>query len=78
MTAENFAEKYAMSREQQDGFSYNSHKRVAEVRHSGRFVEEIAPVWVKTRKGMMEITEDEQIREKISKEALAKLKPAFK
>ncbi|WP_107926165.1 thiolase family protein [Lysinibacillus parviboronicapiens] len=78
MTAENLAEKYAISREQQDEFSYNSHKRAAEARRSGRFAEEIAPVLVKTRKGMVEITEDEHIREEISMEALAKLKPAFK
>ncbi len=78
MTAENLAEKYEISREEQDAFSYNSHKRAAEARRSGRFAEEIAPVLVKTRKGMIEITEDEHIREEISMEALAKLKPAFK
>lgn len=78
MTAENLAEKYGISREQQDEFSYNSHKRAAEARRSGRFAEEIAPVMVKTRKGTVEITEDEHIREEISMEALAKLKPAFK
>lgn len=78
MTAENLAEKYEISREEQDEFSYNSHKRAAEARRSGRFAQEIAPVLVKTRKGMIEITEDEHIREEISMEALAKLKPAFK
>ncbi len=78
MTAENLAEKYGVSREEQDEFSYNSHKRAAEARRSGRFAEEIAPVLVKTRKGMMEVTEDEHIREEVSMEALEKLKPAFK
>ena len=78
MTAENLAEEYGISREEQDEFSYNSHKRAAKARRSGRFAEEIAPVWVKTRKGMVDVTEDEHIREEVSKEALAKLKPAFK
>ncbi|PYF06104.1 acetyl-CoA C-acetyltransferase [Ureibacillus chungkukjangi] len=78
MTAENLAVKYGISREEQDEFSYNSHKRAAEASRSGRFAEEIAPVSVKTRKGIVEVTADEHIREEITMEGLAKLKPAFK
>ncbi|WP_431026903.1 thiolase family protein [Lysinibacillus sp. LZ02] len=78
MTAENLAEKYGISREEQDEFSYNSHQRAAEARRSGRLAEEIVPISVKTRKGTVEVTLDEHIREEISMETLAKLKPAFK
>jgi len=78
MTAENLAEKYGISREEQDAFSFTSHNRAAEARRSGRFAEEIAPVSVKVRKGIVEVTADEHIREEISMEDLAKLKPAFK
>lgn len=78
MTAENLADTYGITREEQDEFSYHSHKRAAEARRSGRFAEEIAPVLVKTRKGIVEVAEDEHIREEILMEALAKLKSAFK
>lgn len=54
------------------------HKRAAEASRSGRFAEEIAPVSVKTRKGIVEVTADEHIREEITMDGLAKLKPAFK
>ncbi|MBY0221812.1 thiolase family protein [Sporosarcina aquimarina] len=78
MTAENIAEKYEISRERQDEFARISHERAAEARRSGRFAEEIVPVAVKTRKGTVEVSQDEHIREETSMETLAKLGPAFK
>ena len=78
MTAENLAVKYEISREEQDEFSSKSHNRAAEARRSGRFAEEIAPVSVKTKKGIVEVAADEHIREEITMEGLAKLKSAFK
>jgi len=65
MTAENLAEKYSISREEQDQFAYESHKRAAMARDSGRFEEEIVPVTIKKGKKSMEFHEDEHIRGEI-------------
>lgn len=78
VTAENLAEKYSISRADQDEYAYLSHQRAAEARNQGKFAEEIIPVEVKSRKGTAFIEDDEQIREDTSTEKLAKLKPAFK
>lgn len=78
VTAENLAEKYSISRADQDEYAYLSHQRAAEARNQGKFAEEITPVEVKSRKGTAFIEDDEQIREDTSTEKLAKLKPAFK
>lgn len=78
MTAENLADQYNISREEQDRFAVESHKRAAQARESGRFATEIAPVVVKDRRGEKSITEDEHIRLDIDFEKMAKLKPAFK
>lgn len=78
MTAENLAEKYSISREEQDEYAYQSHMLAAKARKEGKFAEEIVPVEVKTKKGTVEFKEDEHIREDTSLEKLAKLKPAFK
>ncbi|CAG9614649.1 Acetyl-CoA acetyltransferase [Bacillus rhizoplanae] len=79
MTAENLAEKYSISREEQDQFSVESQEKAIAARDSGRFAEEIVPVKLKGRKGKEVIFDtDEHIREGASVEGLAKLKPAFK
>lgn len=78
MTAENLAEQYAISREEQDQFAYESHKRASAAQQSGRFAEEIVAVTVKKGRESIEFNEDEHIRPNISVEKLAKLKPAFK
>ncbi|MGP4106721.1 thiolase family protein [Virgibacillus sp. L01] len=78
VTAENLAEKYSISRADQDEYAYLSHQRAAEAREKGKFAEEITPVEVKSRKGTALVEDDEQIREDTSTEKLAKLKPAFK
>ena len=78
VTAENLAEKYGIARENQDAFAARSHQQAARATHSGRLEQEIVPVTVKTRKGPVEVTKDEHIREGATQESLSKLKPAFK
>lgn len=78
VTAENLSVRDTISREDQDLFALNSHKKAAAARAEGRFADQIAPVTIKGRKGDTVIDADEHIREDISIEALAKLKPAFK
>jgi acetyl-CoA C-acetyltransferase len=78
VTAENLAEKYGITREDQDAFAATSHQRATQATESGRLEEEIVPVTVKTRKGPVEIDKDEHIREGATQEGLSKLKPVFK
>lgn len=78
MTAENLAERYGITREDQDAFAARSHQSATHATESGRLEEEIVPVTLETRKGPVEITRDEHIREGATQEGLSKLKPAFK
>ncbi|WP_320672476.1 beta-ketothiolase BktB [Patulibacter defluvii] len=78
VTAENLSVRDTISREDQDAFAFRSHQKAAAARAAGKFADEIAPVVIKTRKGEVVFDSDEHIREDISIEALAKLKPAFK
>ena len=78
-TAERVAQKYEVSREDQDAFALRSHQRAVAAQKSGRLAEEIVPVVVPQRKGgePVRLTADEGPREDTSLEALARLKPAF-
>ncbi|MDO6354001.1 acetyl-CoA C-acetyltransferase [Caloramator sp. CAR-1] len=78
ITAENLAEKYNISREEQDSFAYNSQMKASKARKEGKFQDEIIPVTIKTKKEEIIFKDDEYIREDTSLEKLAKLKPAFK
>jgi acetyl-CoA C-acetyltransferase len=78
ITAENLAEKYQISRADQDSFSIESQNKAEKARASGRFRDEIAPVTVKGRKGDTVVENDEYIRNGATLEAMEKLKPAFK
>lgn len=79
ITAENIAEKYGITRQEQDAYAVQSQKRAAAARKEGLFREEIVPVEVKVGKKETAIFEqDEFIRENSSVESLAKLRPAFK
>ncbi|HVJ47722.1 acetyl-CoA C-acetyltransferase [Desulfitobacterium sp.] len=78
MTAENLAEQYGISREEQDELAFLSHQRALQAIKTGRFTEEIVPVEVKTKKGIVMIDTDEHPNAATSREILAKLKPAFK
>lgn len=77
VTAENLAEKYGITREQQDAFAARSHQSAAEAIQSGRLEDEIVPVTVQTRKEPVEVVKDEHVREGATQESLSKLKPAF-
>jgi acetyl-CoA C-acetyltransferase len=78
VTAENLAERDSISRERQDAFAVESHRRAATARAEGRFEAQIVPVPVKVKRETVEFTRDEHIREDASPEAMAKLKPVFK
>ncbi|MBU8908923.1 thiolase family protein [Desertibacillus haloalkaliphilus] len=77
VTAENLAEKFNISREEQDEYALLSQQRAAAARESGRFAEEIAPVEISTKRGTKIVDVDEHIREDTSLESLSKLAPAF-
>lgn len=77
MTAENLAEKYTISRTEQDEFALRSQENAQKAISTGLFEKEIVPYTVKTRKGSIEFKQDEHPRE-TSIEKLAKLKPVFK
>lgn len=79
MTAETLAEKYVITREEQDEFAYASHVRAIDAIDGGRFAEEIVPIGVPARKGEpLLIDTDEGPRRDTTLEKMAKLKPVFK
>lgn len=79
MTAENLAEQYAITREEQDAFAYSSHVRAVAAIDAGRFKEEIAPVRMSAGKGeTVEVDVDEGPRRDTTLEKIARLKPVFK
>lgn len=79
MTAENLAEMYGITREEQDLFSFNSHMKAIDATDSGRFSEEIVPVHIPQKKGEPFVfDQDEHIRRDTTLEKLAKLPAAFK
>lgn len=78
-TGEVVAEKYQISREEQDDFAFNSHRKAAEAQQAGRFADEIVPVEIPQKKGdPILLNYDEPVRPDTTAEALGKLKPAFK
>jgi acetyl-CoA C-acetyltransferase len=78
VTAENVAESHGISRDAQDEFALESHRRAQAAIDAGLFDAEVVPVAVKTRKGTVEFRVDEHVRRDASLEGFAKLKPAFK
>jgi acetyl-CoA C-acetyltransferase len=79
MTGELVAEKYGITREEQDRFAFESHQKAVRARKSCFFEAQILPIEVPQKKGAsLVIKYDESPREDTSLEALAKLKPAFK
>jgi acetyl-CoA C-acetyltransferase len=79
VTGELVAEKYAITREEQDKFAFESHQKAIRARKSGLFDTQILPIEVPQKKGdPLVIKFDESPREDTTLEALAKLKPAFK
>lgn len=79
ITAENLAERYGITREQQDAFAVESQRKAVAAMEAGRFKDEITPIDVPQRKGdPVRIEADEQPRAQTTLESLAKLRPAFK
>ena len=77
VTAENVAQKWGVTREDQDALAVESHKRAARATAEGYFKGQILPVEVKGRKGTTVIDTDEHVRTDASMEQMAKLKPVF-
>ena len=79
ITAENIAERFGITREEQDDFTLGSQVKAAGAIEAGRFKEEIVPIEIPQRRGDPKVFDtDEHPRPKTTKEALAKLPPAFK
>ncbi|MBI4468630.1 MAG: acetyl-CoA C-acetyltransferase [Acidobacteria bacterium] len=78
MTGETVADKYGVSRRDQDEFAVQSHRRALAAAAEGRFSEEILPLTIKDKSGSRLFASDEGPRPDTSRESLAKLKPAFK
>ena len=78
ITAENIAKRYGISREQQDRFAAESHRRAQAATEAGYFTEQIVPIQIKNKHQTIEFKEDEHVRKNVSTEDLANLRPAFK
>jgi len=76
-TAENVARKYQITRDEQDAFAANSQNKAEAARKAGKFKDEIITVTVPGRRGDTIVEDDEYIKEGVSVEGLAKLRPAF-
>jgi len=77
VTAENVATKCGITREQQDAFAVESHKRAAAATAAGRFKDQILPIELKSKKGPVVFDTDEHIRGESTIEGMAKLKAVF-
>jgi acetyl-CoA C-acetyltransferase len=78
ITAENVAQEFGVSREEQDAFALSSQKRAMAAIEAGVFRSQIVPVEIKSRKGVLRFDTDEYPRNDVSMASLASLKPAFK
>ncbi|MFD1708144.1 thiolase family protein [Siminovitchia sediminis] len=79
ITAENVADRYDVSREQQDEFSLSSQEKAVKAIKEGKFKDEIVPIEITDRKGNVTVVDtDEHPRDGLTMEKLAKMKPAFK
>jgi acetyl-CoA C-acetyltransferase len=76
-TAENVAEKWQITRDEQDAFAAGSQQKAEAAQNAGRFADEIAPVTITTRKGDIVVDADEYPRHGTTTETLGKLRPAF-
>jgi len=78
ITAENVAEKWGISREDQDALAVESHQRAAAAIEAGRFKEQILPVEIMVKRQPLQFDTDEHVRADATLEGMAKLRPAFK
>src|SRR5699024_10388000 len=77
ITAENIVKKYNISREAQDQFALESQQKAIDAVDSGKFVDEIVPVEIVSRKGIVVVEQDEYPNRTTNLEKLEKLRPAF-
>ena len=78
ITAENIAQQYNITREEQDEFALRSQKKAALAIENNLFTEEIAPIIIRTRREEISFNTDEFVRANTTLESLAQLRPAFK
>jgi acetyl-CoA C-acetyltransferase len=78
ITAENLATKWNITREEQDTFAVESHRRATAAIAEGRFKSQITPITMQTRKGDVVFDTDEHVKATTTMESLSKMKPAFK
>jgi len=78
ITAENIADKWSISREEQDKTAVESHRRAQRAIEENRFADQIVPIEIKSRKGIEQYTTDEHVRFNCTVEDMAKLRPVFK
>ncbi len=78
ITAENLAEKWGITREEQDALAVESQRRAAVAQQEGRFKSQIVPITIKSRKGDVVVDADEHLKPNTTMESLAKMRPAFK
>jgi len=78
ITAENVAAKYGITRDDQDAFAVESHRRAGNALAKGHFTSQIVPVEVKSKKGPVAFTVDEHVRKDAKIDDMQKLRPAFK
>ena len=76
-TAENVARQWQITREEQDRFAVASQNKAEAAKKAGKFKAEIAPVTIKSRKGDVVVAEDEYIKDGVTLDSVAKLRPAF-
>ncbi len=76
-TAENVAQRWQITREEQDNFAAASQQKAEAAQKAGRFKDEIVPITIKTRKGDVVVSEDEYPKHGTTLETLTKLRPAF-
>ena len=76
-TAENVANKWQITRDEQDAFAVASQNKAEAAKKAGKLTDEIVPVTIKTRKGETVVSEDEYIRDGATLDSVAKLRPAF-
>ncbi len=78
ITAENIAEKWGISREDQDALAVESHRRAANAQAQGYFKDQILPIEMKSRRGTVVFDTDEHVKGDVNIEGMAKLRPVFK
>ncbi|MFZ2994874.1 beta-ketothiolase BktB [Sphingobium sp.] len=78
VTAENVASDFAICRETQDALAHESHRRATAARSAGRFKDQIVALQIQDRKGVRAFDQDEHIREDVSIDDLANLRPVFR